>query len=246
MPQSLRPSIKLLHTADLHVGDDYWEHRLGHDALVGVIDVALSEAVGAVVVAGDLFDRNRGSPDDTDFVLEQLARLPCPAIILPGNHDCLGEGSVYARTDFTGHCPHVRVLQTPTGDTVRIPALHLTVWGRPIIDHHPAFNPMAGLPHPAGNGWHVAVAHGLHVPDDEDSDRSSPIRLGEVSGSGWDYIALGHVHSFRDVSQGSVVACYSGTPVQAGHYLQGSGYVLIVTLDDEAGITLRQVPIPPA
>jgi DNA repair exonuclease SbcCD nuclease subunit len=243
LPRSPRPSIKLLHTADLHLGDDYWERRLAHAALIRVVDVALAEQVDAAIVAGDLFDRNRTSPEDTEFVLSQLARLARPVIILPGNHDSLDAGSVYLQTDFTSRCPHVRVLTAPEGEAARLPDLHLTVWGKPVIDHEPAFNPIAGIPAPEGNGWHVAVAHGLLVPDDQASDRSSPIRLGEISGSRWDYIALGHVHSFRDVSQGMLVACYSGTPVHAGHYLEGSGAVLIVDLDEERGVTWRRMPV---
>jgi len=42
--------------------------------------------------------------------------------------------------------------------------------------------------------------------------RSSPITAAEIEASAYDYIALGHVHVFSDVSQGLTRAVYSGTP----------------------------------
>ena len=42
--------------------------------------------------------------------------------------------------------------------------------------------------------------------------RSSPITPAEIEASAYDYIALGHVHVFRDLSQGTTRAFYCGTP----------------------------------
>jgi DNA repair exonuclease SbcCD nuclease subunit len=55
------------------------------------------------------------------------------------------------------------------------------------------------------------LAHGLFTEDNE-TGRSSPITPGEIEASAYDYIALGHVHVFGEVSRGSTKAAYCGTP----------------------------------
>ncbi len=58
------------------------------------------------------------------------------------------------------------------------------------------------------------------------ANRSSPITPAEIEASGYDYIALGHIHVFGDVSQGGTRAFYCGTPAplyassEAGSVLQ--------------------------
>ena len=57
------------------------------------------------------------------------------------------------------------------------------------------------------------MAHGhYHYPDDTE-ERSSPIRPHEIAEAGCDYVALGHWERFEDVSQNSVTAFYSGSPM---------------------------------
>ena len=49
-----------------------------------------------LLIAGDLFDNNRVPDDDFDFVRDQLARLSCPVLVLPGNHDVHDHYSICA------------------------------------------------------------------------------------------------------------------------------------------------------
>lgn len=235
-----RPSIKLLHTADFHFGDGYWEERLAHDALTAVVDIAIAEQVDALLIAGDLFDRNSASPEDIRFVLRELNRLPCLVVLLPGNHDALDSQSVYRKDDFIKTCPNLKLLADADGQMLIFPELCLAVWGRPVIEHNSKFNPLAGIPAPKNGYWHVAIAHGLCPLDGWDPDRSSLIRIGEISSSGWHYLALGHVHAFRDVSEGGLVACYPGTPVNANHIVNGAGSVAIVEMKDDLGVSIRR------
>lgn len=85
--------MKLLHTADWHAGrslkgaDRTPEVR---DALLEIADVAKTEAVDAVLVAGDVFDK-RNPPAHAeaavyDFFLS-LAEQDIPSIVIAGNHD---------------------------------------------------------------------------------------------------------------------------------------------------------------
>jgi DNA repair exonuclease SbcCD nuclease subunit len=72
--------------------------------------------------------------------------------------------------------------------------------------------------------WNIGLAHGFFT--DVETSRSSPITPSEIAASGYDYIALGHIHIFGDVSQGRTRAFYCGTPAplyagsEAGWVLQ--------------------------
>ncbi|HXW83013.1 MAG TPA: hypothetical protein VEJ86_01275, partial [Candidatus Binataceae bacterium] len=59
--------------------------------------------------------------------------------------------------------------------------------------------------------WNIGLAHGFFM-EDRDVMRSSPITADEIAASRYDYIALGHVHVWNDVSQGETRAFYCGTP----------------------------------
>ena len=91
-------------------------------------------------------------------------------------------------------------------------ALDLSVWGRPVYDHVPSFRPLEGLQPRPNEGWYVVLGHGLVMDDSIHVGRSSPISLAELEQADCDYVALGHVHRFLDVTQGGPAAYYSGAP----------------------------------
>ena len=65
------------------------------------------------------------------------------------------------------------------------------------------------------------------LTDDAENMRSSPITPEEIERSGYHYIALGHVHIFSDVSQGSTRALYCGTPAPL-YASDSAGWVAVV------------------
>jgi DNA repair exonuclease SbcCD nuclease subunit len=214
-----------------------------------VVDIAAHERADLFLIAGDLFDSNRISEEAVRFALREIARVPCPVILIPGNHDCYDQRSVYKKTDFRTAGPHVHLLAEEDGSLLDFPDLGVVVWGRPVIDHDRHFRPLAGIPPRLGDRWHLALAHGYFSDEGEGSHRSSPISPGEISGSGWDYIALGHIHIFDDLSRGGVAACYAGTPAPLHLGSEDDGTVALVTLDPRTGVRTTPLPVavsPPA
>jgi DNA repair protein SbcD/Mre11 len=203
-------ALKIAHTSDVHLhdGDDGQHVR---DAFSRVIDTVLDVRSDLFLIAGDLFDHNRIRGDVIDFVYEQLARVPCPTVIIAGNHDCWEERSVLKRMDFRHAGHHVTLLDEVEGKQVEFPELHATVWGRCMLDHDRTNKPMAGAPTRKGTLWHIGMAHGLYT-DEPDCDRSSLITPQEIADSGFDYLALGHVHAHRQMRHGNTLACYPGVP----------------------------------
>lgn len=85
--------MKILHTADWHVGKTLRgrsradEHRAVLDEIVGI---AQDEAVDLVLVAGDQFDRAVPSPESEEIVYDallRLARTGAHVVVIAGNHD---------------------------------------------------------------------------------------------------------------------------------------------------------------
>lgn len=220
--------LRIAHTSDVHLHDGEGAQPV-RDAFARVIDAVIETRAQLFLIAGDLFDHTRIEGDVIDFVYAQLERVPCPTVVIAGNHDCWQEKSVLRRMDFAHAGHHVTLLDQPDGATVEYPALHATVWGRCMLDHAPSNKPMAGFPPRTRNLWHIGMAHGLYT-EDEASERSSLITAREVEACGFDYLALGHVHAHRTMRHGRTVACYPGAPAaQLG--TRPTGSMAIVDLE---------------
>lgn len=84
--------MKILHTADWHVGKTLQgRSRAGeHEAVLAELaDVARRETVDLVLVAGDLFDSSAPTPEAERIVFRALLALSdvAPVVAIPGNHD---------------------------------------------------------------------------------------------------------------------------------------------------------------
>lgn len=212
-------SLKIAHTSDVHLVDGD-AGRPVREAFATVVDSAIEFGADLFLIAGDLFDHNRIEGDVIDFVYGQLARVPCQTVIISGNHDNHEDGAILARMDFGKAGRHVILLDEAGGKLVEFPELHATVWGRCMLDHHPANQPMAAAPPRTRDLWHIGMAHGFYSEDS--NDRSSLITPQEIAASGFDYLALGHMHFHKQMQHGKTLACYPGAPVPYGRGEVGS------------------------
>jgi DNA repair exonuclease SbcCD nuclease subunit len=83
------------------------------------------------------------------------------------------------------------------------------------------------------------MAHGYYGAD-ETLGRSSLITAQEIRDSGFDYLALGHIHRYQDVSQGDTRAVYPGSPAS---WLSSEPSVAFAWLDPAGGVNVEPVPI---
>jgi exonuclease SbcD len=87
--------IKLLHTADLHLGKIFHDQSLIEDQramLDQLTDILAQGSYDALLIAGDVYDRSIPSPEAVELFSAFLGRVkslgPSPEVlILPGNHD---------------------------------------------------------------------------------------------------------------------------------------------------------------
>jgi exonuclease SbcD len=233
-PPSQRRSLLVLHTSDVHIGED----DASHAALRAVVDTALAERADLVLIAGDLFDHDRVSAAAADRVIAELSRLTQRTLIIPGNHDSVDERSIYERVDLTLAGPHVVFVGDPAGAEVIFEELDVAIWARGIENHTPENRPLEGFQASDERFWRIAIAHGHYVPTGERSDRSSQISEEEISALECDYLALGHWHRFVHIVHGNVTASYSGSPSEGSN--RG---VNLVRLDSTDGIRIERSPI---
>ena len=111
-----------------------------------------------------------------------------------------------------------------------------------MAEHAPENEPLSGKWELHDDFWNIGVAHG-QVVEVRGSGSSSQISHDEIRASGFDYLALGHVHVWATYHEGEVVACYPGSPVAAYASSKG-GYFAHIELDPDNGATVTQVKLP--
>jgi DNA repair exonuclease SbcCD nuclease subunit len=215
-----RPALRLLHTSDLHIGGEYG--KVG-DAWHGPRCVCPVELVtrgarvaGAdvLLVAGDMFDNARIDDEIVVAVMRIFGRQPFRTVILPGNHDPHDERSIYLRGAVNELPASISIFREGAGELIRIPALGLSLWGRPTIVHDSSHRPLFGAPPRPNGDWFVVTAHG--DLEDDMGRPSSPIHPDELAAVEADYIALGHWDTPASVGLQQVPTWYSGSPCIGG------------------------------
>jgi DNA repair exonuclease SbcCD nuclease subunit len=227
-------AAKVLHTSDCHLGSGGNEEA----AFSLAIDLAISEDVDAVLIAGDLFDHARVPESLLEWTAKQLDRLKRPVVMIPGNHDAFHDSSVYRRFEPEDRCRQASFIRECDGAVVHVPGTDIVVWGRAMVEHEPAFRPLVGVPDRPGDGWCIVAGHGLVMGSNEPTFRSSPIYPSDLEVIDWDYVALGHCHGYSELLAGAAPACYPGAT--ASSYGQRAG-ALIVDFVPDAGATPRWV-----
>jgi exonuclease SbcD len=196
--------VTLVHTSDVHLGSGY--HC--DEYLEKIVDVVQLSDVNGLLIAGDLFDHKEVSQQMVIDTFKKLGETNKPIVILPGNHDTLLTDS-----NFEFHLPsNIHILLKPEGESVLLADIGVNVWGKPVYDHTPAFRPLGETPNQTQGVWNIFMAHGMVVDSLENNLRSSPITIGDLTQADCDYVALGHVHAFRQILAGETIAYYPGTP----------------------------------
>ena len=241
MIRPTRKKVRLIHTSDTHLGDGTG-HPRSETALKAVVEAVPRLEGDVLLLAGDVFDNDRIPDSVLEFFLDQMRRLPVPAVVLPGNHDLYDESSLYHREPFLSKPPNLHIFTEAEGESITLPDLTLDLWGRAMPAHTPQFSPLVGMPSARDGHWLVALAHGhFHFDYDKDT-RSAPIYPEDVAQSPCDYLALGHWDRHVDVSQGRVKAVYSGAPLGAIQSNDSVAFTL-VDLDPEHGVETHQVTL---
>ena len=236
--------LKLLHTADLHLGFESAQfeadarRRLARARLEvarAILSVAEQYAVDAVLWAGDIFDTPEPVEDWWRGFAEVLTARhgwTRPVVLLPGNHDPVKMNSVYhADHAFRALLPDwVHVVDS---DTFELPlGDDAVLLAAPCRSMAGAEDLALSLPCRAdGDGRiRIGLVHGSTF-DMEGYQTTFPIARDAPQQRGLDYLAVGDTHAFRVISDsGRAPIVYPGAPEQTRFGESGTGQVALVAI----------------
>ncbi|MGX0974396.1 exonuclease SbcD [Roseovarius sp. MBR-51] len=193
--------IRILHTADIHLDSPLKSLALRDQdlratvaaatraAFVRIIDLALSERVAAVLIAGDLFDGKERSARTAAFLTGQLDRLRDAGVrvfYIKGNHDA--ENPITGALDLPDN---VHVFDARGGKV----QLTEDVWvhGVSFADRHAPESLLPRFSAPVPGAVNIAMLH-TSLAGAAGHDIYAPCASGDLVAMGFDYWALGHVH----------------------------------------------------
>jgi DNA repair exonuclease SbcCD nuclease subunit len=232
--------VRFVATADLQIGmTRHWLDAGGQarftqariDALTTIAAIVTEVQAEAVVIAGDLFDRDPVDAADLARTLEAIARVPAQVLVLPGNHDSHHPTSVWQRPNFLDHRPdNLTVL---LDDPVQVGGI--TFVGGPLRTRHPdrpvLHDVLAHLPDDGAP--RVVVGHGAVIEVVGDHGTAGAMRqevLEDAIAQGRAaVIVLGDRHSTLQVDAGGRI-WYPGAP-EPTDFGDDAGHVLVVDLD---------------
>lgn len=197
--------VKILHTADMHLDAPFTledpslsEVRRGdlRSAFTALTMYVEDNNIDLVLIAGDMFDSEYVTKDTVSLVIKELGRLSkCKFVISPGNHDPYTPNGVYKKTQFPDN---VYIFTEPTLSLLAFEDIGVDVYGYAFTKPYMERNPFVGRKPLHSDRINILCAH---------ADTSSPISKycpvteSDIAESGFDYIALGHIHAGKEVTK---------------------------------------------
>ncbi len=235
--------MRLLHCADIHL-DSVMESNLSpeqakerkRELLVGFADMVRYGAehdVRGVLIAGDLFDGASCAKRTRTYVLELMAQYPqIEFYYLSGNHD---EGEV-GFTDSKTPLPENLHVFTDAWQEYRMD--EVSIWGCIDPCTKEAYDALS--PDPAR--VNIAMLHGQIYESDTRFDAG--VNLRALADKNLDYLALGHIHTFRiDTLDSRGTYCYSGCPEGRGFDECGTKGFVMLDIDESGKVTAQFVSL---
>ena len=230
--------VRFIHTSDVHLDTSFsasgFPSRLGdrkreaiRSTFRRIIDDARSQQVDLVLIAGDLFESERVTPDTFEFIKRQLAALDSAQVfIAPGNHDPFVQGSPYRDDSWP---KNVHIFDAEEFQSVEIPELGVRVTGFGFVHHNLEDHFFSKLPVLSNDLFNIVVAHASDISSvPAGKSKHGPFEVSEIAGKNVRYCALGHYHQQHRVDNTLDTAdiWYSGIPEGRGWDEEGPrGYL---------------------
>ncbi|MDI2131966.1 metallophosphoesterase family protein [Yinghuangia seranimata] len=211
--------MKLLHAADLHIdsplrglsrypGAPEQEFRSAvRGALHNLVDLALDEAVDAVLLAGDVYDGDWKDYRTGLFFTAQMQRLREAGVkvcMVAGNHDAQSKITRELRLP-----DNVHRFSTAKPESVVYDDLGLAVHGQGFAERDITDNLAAAYPKALDGHLNIGLLH-TALEGAEGHKTYAPCRVEDLTARGYDYWALGHIHARQEVRRGDPWIVFPG------------------------------------
>jgi len=209
--------IRFVHTADCHLDAPIADlggaaqagmrRRELEEAFGRIIEDARKERVDIVLIAGDFLEHSTVRKQTVEWAKELLAGVECPVFIAPGNHD-----PVTGRSYYNTLWPeNVHIFRHQRPSHVAVEPLDLVVHGLGWEQSHYREPLLKSYRVPEDGRRHIIIIHGDTL--DIENTEYLPLDPSELRATGADYVALGHVHTYRFYeTDGRLYAAYPGSP----------------------------------
>lgn len=198
--------IKIIHCADAHIDSPFvlndprnaeFRRMELRRSFTTLVMRAKNYGARLFLIAGDLFDEEYISKDTANFLIKEMASYPdCHFFIAPGETDPYNAKSPYKLMKWSDN---VHIFKSPELAKIEIPELGVDVYGYAFTGEPIDTNPFVNKKPQNQSRINILVGHG-ELLSSQDAARNSnkirvcPITLAQIERSGFDYIALGHLH----------------------------------------------------
>lgn len=247
----MRP-VRFIHTSDIHLDTSFsgsaFPSRLGdrkreaiRSTFRQVIDDARRHEVDFVLIAGDLFELDRVTPDTVQFLKQQFDSLNAIRVFIsPGNHDPFVPGSPYREESWPAN---VCIFNAEEFRSVELPHLGVRVSGFGFTRTHLEDHHFLKLPILANDLFNIVLSHGSDVSRvPVGKSKHGPFAVEEIVRKNVQYCALGHYHQQRRLDNpfDGAQVWYSGIPEGRGWDEEGPcGYLAVEIADDAVTVEGR-------
>ena len=222
--------MKLIHTADLHIGKSVCEHSMLDEQrfiLANILEVVATEKPDALLIAGDVYDKSVPSAEAVavlDEFLVQLSKTGTKVFVLSGNHDSaeriafggriMADRGVYMSPVYSGaftpvtlkdELGEVDVWMLPFVRPATVRACLESDDDRAQVTDYTSATRMAIAQMKFADGRrNVLLAHQFVTGAERSDSEESVGGLDNVDAlvfEGFDYVALGHIHKPQNVAK---------------------------------------------
>lgn len=242
-------AFRFLHTADIHLDTPLTTLALRdaelsaqirgatRQAFSGIVDTCLDRRLDALIIAGDLYDRDIRDMSTALFFGRQMRRLNEAGVrvfVIRGNHDA---ESVLTRELSLPENVHVFGAR---GGTERLTGAGVAIHGLSFASSHVPENLLNRYPAPLPGLVNIGLLH-TSLTGAEGHDVYAPCSIADLRDHGFDYWALGHVHK-RSVHAEAPWVVMPGIPQGRDIGEDGPKSATLVSLGDDGAITAEEVP----
>ena len=236
--------MKIIHCSDLHL-DSKMETNLSKEkarerkneillTFEKMVEYAKQNEVKIIIIAGDLFDKKNVSVKAKRTVKNQIMLNPdIDFIYLRGNHD----ESLFLDED--DELPsNLKMFNNEKWTTYKYQNITISGIEFGKLDNYNIYNSLIL----EKNNFNIVVMHGQEVENNL-KDKTEIINLKELKNKNIDYLALGHIHTYKQEKlDNRGIYCYSGCLEGRGFDECGNkGFVLLDIKDNN--INTEFIPI---
>ena len=227
--------MKIIHCSDIHL-DSKMEANLDKDkakqrkneillSFKNMVQFASEDKVEIIIIAGDLFDKNKISVKAKNIVKDTIKANPnIEFIYLKGNHD---------EQDFTDGetIRNLKTFNKQTWTSYRYGNIVITGIEFGEKDNYEIYKSLMLNQ----NDFNIVVLHGQESNYEDKKDKTEIVNLKELRNKNIDYLALGHIHKYKMESlDNRGIYCYSGCLEGRGFDECGDkGFVLLDIKDNK-------------